>query len=115
MSSTATLSVLQSAAGRDGGRPGAARASEGLDGGGGTVRSCLRQAHPRPAASPGSRILGRLIPWWYVTSLLLCIAVAVLAKDAASTRATAAAATLLTVSVVVSVAVLVPINNHAKT
>lgn len=63
----------------------------------------------------GGRVLGRLMPWWYVASLVLCIVVAVLARDSASTWAAAAGAVLLMVSVVMSVAVLVPINNRAKT
>ncbi|MCD4533165.1 DUF1772 domain-containing protein [Nocardioides sp. cx-169] len=63
----------------------------------------------------GGRVLGRLMPWWYVASFLLCVAVAVLADGAGSTWAAAAGAALLMVSVVISVTLLVPINNRAKT
>lgn len=67
------------------------------------------------ARADGGRTGGRVMPWWYVASLALCIAVAVLAQDAAATWAAAAGAALLMVSVVMSVALLVPINNRVKT
>lgn len=63
----------------------------------------------------GGRLLGRLMPWWYVTSLILCVAVAVSAPGAAATWTAAAGAVLLVVSVVMSVVLLVPINNRGKT
>lgn len=63
----------------------------------------------------GGRIGGRVMPFWYIAALVLCVSVAVLAQDAASTWAAAAGAALLVVSVVMSVAVLVPINNRTKT
>lgn len=62
----------------------------------------------------GGRVLGRVMPWWYIASLLLCVLVAVVAHDAASTWAAAAAAVLLVMSVVMSLVVLVPINNRVK-
>lgn len=62
----------------------------------------------------GGRILGRLMPWWYVAALGLCVAVAVLTDHAARWTA-ASAAILLALSVVLSVALLVPINNRTKT
>lgn len=63
----------------------------------------------------GGRVLGRLMPWWYLTSLALCVAVAILAGGVPTTSAATAAALLLMVSVVMSVALLVPINNRAQT
>ncbi|GAA4869760.1 DUF1772 domain-containing protein [Actinomycetospora straminea] len=63
----------------------------------------------------GGRVLGRVMPWWYVGSLVLTAALA------AATWGTPAAATalvaglLLAVSVVLSIALLVPINNRSRT
>ena len=65
------------------------------------------------ARSDGGRMLGRLMPVWYCVSLVLTAATA-LAKSEARALAWAAAA-LLVVSVVMSVTLLVPINNRAKT
>lgn len=63
----------------------------------------------------GGRALGRLMPWWYAASLALCIVFAVVAHDSVSAWFGASAAALLVVSVVMSVALLVPINNRAQT
>jgi uncharacterized membrane protein len=63
----------------------------------------------------GARVLGRLMPWWYAASLVLCVLLAVLARDSIWAWITAAAAALLVVSILMSVTLLVPINNRAKT
>lgn len=63
----------------------------------------------------GGRVLGRIMPWWYGASLALCVAVAVLVSGTAPRWTAAAGAALLATSVVMSVAVLVPINNRTKT
>jgi len=65
------------------------------------------------ARSDGGRMLGRAMPVWYFTSLLLSGATALLLPDG-STAAWVASG-LLILSVVISVAVLVPINNRSKT
>lgn len=65
------------------------------------------------ARADGGRMLGRLMPVWYCGSLLLTGATA-LAKPEAAARAWTAVA-LLVVSIVMSVALLVPINNRSKT
>ena len=65
------------------------------------------------ARSDGGRMLGRLMPVWYVGSLLLTGATALLEPDAAAAGWTAVA--LLVVSIAMSVALLVPINNRSKT
>ncbi|WP_116999457.1 DUF1772 domain-containing protein [Desertimonas flava] len=65
------------------------------------------------ARSDGARLLGRTMPVWYIGPLLLSIAMAVLRPDAAD--AAWAAAGLLTASVVMSIALLVPINDRSKT
>lgn len=64
------------------------------------------------ARSDGGRMLGRAMPFWYFGSLLLTAAAALLLPAAAWAAWTAAA--LLALSIVLSVAVLVPINNRGK-
>lgn len=67
------------------------------------------------ARADGARILGRVMPFWYVGSLVLIAGLAAAAWGSSATGAGAAiaAAALLAVSVVMSVALLVPINNRA--
>ena len=64
------------------------------------------------ARSDGGRMLGRLMPFWYFGSLLLTAATAVLRSESAAAAWTAAA--LLAVSVIMSIALLVPINDRSK-
>lgn len=64
------------------------------------------------ARSHGARVLGRAMPFWYVGSTLLVAATALTGR--AGTAAWTAAA-LLVVSVVMSVTLLVPINNRSMT
>ncbi|HVT68467.1 MAG TPA: DUF1772 domain-containing protein [Trebonia sp.] len=66
------------------------------------------------ASADGARVLGRVMPFWYVASLVLTAALAAAGHGAAAGPAIAAAA-LLAVSVVMSVTLLVPINNRAAT
>src|SRR5689334_22047416 len=65
------------------------------------------------ARSDGGRMLGRAMPVWYVGSLLLVVSTALLASDVGG--AAWIAAGLLVVSIVMSIALLVPINNRSKT
>jgi hypothetical protein len=69
------------------------------------------------ARADGGRVLGRVMPFWYVGSLLLTagLAAATWGRSAAGAGAAVAAAALLAVSVVMSVALLVPINNRSVT
>jgi Anthrone oxygenase len=69
------------------------------------------------ARADGGRVLGRVMPFWYVGSLLLTagLAAATWGRSAAGAGAAIAAAALLAVSVVMSVALLVPINNRSVT
>jgi uncharacterized membrane protein len=62
----------------------------------------------------GGRMLGAVMPFWYVGSLLLCAVWAVAAWDRPGTGLVVIAAALLVVSVVMSVLLLVPINNRSK-
>ena len=66
------------------------------------------------ARADGARVLGRVMPFWYVASLILTAGLAVAASGGAAGAAIAAAA-LLVVSVVLSIALLVPINNRTAT
>ncbi|GAB3800667.1 DUF1772 domain-containing protein [Humibacter antri] len=63
----------------------------------------------------GGRMLGRAMPFWYFGSLILIAVVAALAWGTPSSTAALVAAGLLVVSIVMSITVLVPINNHSKT
>jgi uncharacterized membrane protein len=67
-------------------------------------------------ASPQfGRVVGRVMPFWYIASLILTIALAVVIWGTPPAGAAVAAAILLAISVVISVTVLVPINNRTKT
>ncbi|EXG82731.1 anthrone oxygenase family protein [Cryptosporangium arvum] len=63
----------------------------------------------------GGRMLGAAMPVWYITSLALAAAWAVAGWSEQGTGLVLTAAGLLVVSVVMSVLLLVPINNRAKT
>ena len=65
------------------------------------------------ARADGGRMLGRAMPFWYFGSLLLTAGAALVLPVGAWAAWTAAA--VLALSVVLSVAVLVPINNRGKT
>jgi hypothetical protein len=58
--------------------------------------------------SGGSRLLGALMPFWYVGTLVVLIAGAVLTRDALAISAVA----LMGVALLLTVIVLVPINNR---
>ncbi|MEU9360031.1 DUF1772 domain-containing protein [Streptomyces sp. NPDC048301] len=63
----------------------------------------------------GGRMLGALMPFWYIGSLLLSAIWAVAGWHHDGTGLVVIAAALLIVSVVMSVLLLVPINNRGKT
>lgn len=67
------------------------------------------------ARADGGRILGRVMPFWYIASLILTIGLAVAVRGAPATSAAAVGAGLLAASVVLSITVLVPINNRSST
>ncbi len=64
------------------------------------------------ARSTGARVLGRLMPFWYIGSVLLAVIWTVQAWGHPQARTVALAVALLLVSVVMSVTVLVPINSR---
>ncbi|WP_418960570.1 anthrone oxygenase family protein [Streptomyces tritici] len=63
----------------------------------------------------GGRMLGAAMPVWYVASLVLVAAWAVAGWHDQGTGLVVTAAGLLIVSVIMSVLLLVPINNRGKT
>jgi uncharacterized membrane protein len=65
------------------------------------------------ARADGGRTLGRVMPFWYVGSLALTVALAVSTWGEASATAALVAAGLLALSVAMSIALLVPINNRS--
>jgi uncharacterized membrane protein len=69
------------------------------------------------ARAYGARVLGRVMPFWYVGSLILVagLAAATWSRSATGAGAATAAAALLAVSVVMSVALLVPIAKRSAT
>lgn len=66
------------------------------------------------ARADGARMLGASMPVWYIVSLVLTSAFAALTWGSAS-ASTAAIAAVLAVSVIMSVTLLVPINNRTRT
>lgn len=64
------------------------------------------------ARSHGAQMLGRTMPFWYASSLLLTGATALLRPERGAAAWTAAA--LLTASIVMSITLLVPINNRSR-
>ena len=63
----------------------------------------------------GGRMLGAVMPFWYITSLALVAVLAIAGRDDDGTGLTITAGALLIVSVIMSVLLLVPINNRGKT
>lgn len=62
----------------------------------------------------GGRVLGRIMPFWYVASLILTLALAVVHRDDPGVGLLVGGAALFVLSIVMSVALLVPINNRSK-
>src|SRR5690242_15243574 len=67
------------------------------------------------ARADGGRVLGRVMPFWDVASLILTVGQAVATWGGPAAAAAVAASALLVVSVVMSVAWLVPLNNRSMT
>ena len=67
------------------------------------------------ARADGGRVLGRVMPFWYVGSLLLTAGLAAATWGQAAAGAAIAAAALIAVSIVMSITLLVPINNRTAT
>jgi hypothetical protein len=67
------------------------------------------------ARADGARVLGRVMPFWYFGSLILTAGLAIATWGEPAAGAAIAAAGLLAVSIVMSIALLVPINNRSAT
>ena len=65
--------------------------------------------------SHGGRMLGAAMPVWYITSLVLIAVLAIAGWKDDGTGLTITAGALLTLSVIMSILLLVPINNRSKT
>ncbi|MFE5861868.1 anthrone oxygenase family protein [Streptomyces virginiae] len=63
----------------------------------------------------GGRLLGAVMPVWYITSLVLVAVWAIAGWHRPGSGLVVTAGALLTVSVVMSILLLVPINNRSKT
>ncbi|MFJ5834554.1 anthrone oxygenase family protein [Streptomyces sp. NPDC093089] len=79
------------------------------------IFGALPEDADQQARSHGGRMLGALMPVWYITSLVLSAVWAVAAWDEPGTGRVLTAAALLIVSVIMSLLLLVPINNRGKT
>ncbi|MFF4695099.1 DUF1772 domain-containing protein [Streptomyces chattanoogensis] len=67
------------------------------------------------ARSDGARVLGRVMPFWYIGSVVLGALWAALAWGGAGATFVAAGTVLLVLSVVMSILLLVPINSRVAT
>ena len=63
----------------------------------------------------GGRMLGALMPVWYITSLVLVVIWAVAGRHRPGVGLVITAGALLLLSVIMSILLLVPINNRSKT
>ncbi|MFI1200832.1 DUF1772 domain-containing protein (plasmid) [Streptomyces sp. BHT-5-2] len=63
----------------------------------------------------GGRMLGAVMPVWYITSLVLVAVCAIAGWHRPGTGLLVVAAALLILSVIMSILLLVPINNRSKT
>ncbi|MFE7107948.1 DUF1772 domain-containing protein [Streptomyces sp. NPDC057575] len=63
----------------------------------------------------GGRMLGAVMPVWYITSLVLSAVWAIAGRHHDGTGLVVTAGALLILSVVMSILLLVPINNQGKT
>ncbi|WP_432121985.1 anthrone oxygenase family protein [Streptomyces sp. S1] len=67
------------------------------------------------ARAHGGRMLGAVMPFWYIGSLVLAAIWAVAGRHDGGTALVVTAGGLLLVSVAMSILLLVPINNRSKT
>lgn len=65
------------------------------------------------ARAHGARMLGRVMPFWYFGSLILAAALAAASWGTPAAALALTAAALLTLSVILSITLLVPINNRS--
>ncbi|MFC4242536.1 anthrone oxygenase family protein [Gryllotalpicola reticulitermitis] len=65
------------------------------------------------AQADGARVLGRAMPPWYIVSLVLTVALATVTWGTTAAQASVIAVILFLINLVMSLAVLVPINRRA--
>ncbi|MGW1816658.1 anthrone oxygenase family protein [Streptomyces sp. NPDC002125] len=63
----------------------------------------------------GGRMLGAVMPFWYIGSLVLVVIWSIAGRNQGGAGLTVTAGGLLLLSVIMSLLVLVPINNRGKT
>ncbi|MZD04173.1 DUF1772 domain-containing protein [Streptomyces sp. SID5785] len=79
------------------------------------IFSALPEDSDLLARAHGGRMLGALMPFWYIGSLVLVALWAITGRDHEGTGLVITAGGLLALSVVMSLLLLVPINNRGKT
>ncbi|MFE2323146.1 anthrone oxygenase family protein [Streptomyces sp. NPDC059385] len=79
------------------------------------IFSALPEDSHQLARSHGGRMLGALMPVWYISSLVLAAVWAIAGWHRPGAGLVVIAAALLILSVIMSVLLLVPINNQGKT
>jgi uncharacterized membrane protein len=80
-----------------------------------TILSGLPDDSNQLGRAHGGRMLGALMPFWYIGSLVLSAVWAIAGWHHPGTGLVVIAAALLIVSVIMSLLLLVPINNRGKT
>ncbi|MCE4942687.1 anthrone oxygenase family protein [Streptomyces sp. VTCC 41912] len=79
------------------------------------IFNALPEDSDQLARSHGGRMLGAVMPVWYISSLVLTAVWAIAGWHHEGTGLVVTAAGLLIVSVIMSLLLLVPINNQGKT
>ncbi|MFB6601402.1 anthrone oxygenase family protein [Streptomyces noursei] len=79
------------------------------------IFNALPEDSDQLARSHGGRMLGAVMPVWYISSLILTAVWAIAGWHHEGTGLVVTAAGLLIVSVIMSLLLLVPINNQGKT
>ncbi|MFJ7130030.1 anthrone oxygenase family protein [Streptomyces sp. NPDC098101] len=79
------------------------------------IFSALPEDSGQLARAHGGRMLGAVMPFWYIGSLVLAAIWAVAGRHDGGTALVVTAGGLLLVSVAMSILLLVPINNRSKT
>ncbi|MBK0332551.1 DUF1772 domain-containing protein [Brachybacterium sp. MASK1Z-5] len=67
------------------------------------------------ARADSARVMGRLMPWWYAGAILLVLLSALTAEGTDRTVLVGASGAFLVVGIVLSIVLLVPINNRVRT
>ena len=81
----------------------------------GPILNALPEDSAQLGHAHGGRMLGAVMPVWYITSLVLVAVWAVAGRHHDGTGLVVTAGALLLLSVVMSILLLVPINNRNKT